>query len=316
MAFNVSSLSAYTKTNENMLLVRSFFSPKTASFMQKLPDVKSTIQVPNLDDVLVMQDGSSCGFNASGDTTISARVLTVGRIKVNKEWCVNDLETKYTQLLLAPGSYYEKLPGGIDQAFMETITGTLAEAIETAIWQGDTNSGDANLNKFDGLVKIIGAASGVIDANTATYTTGAPIATITVSNVRAVLDGVYSAIPAALRDKSDLKIFVGYDVAVLYNRALTAANLFHFVPPENAIGEFPLVGTNVMIVPVAGLNGTGDIYALRTSNMFLGFDKEGEEDNFKIWYSEDFDLVRFKSRFKYGVQVGRPNEIVKFVSSI
>jgi hypothetical protein len=47
--------------------------------------------------------------------------------------------------------------------------------------------------------------------------------------------------------------------------------------------------------------------------MFLGVDLENEETNdFKFWYSEDFDLVRFKYRFKMGVQVSQTQEIVKF----
>ena len=83
MAFNVTALSAYTKTNENVLLHRSFFEPKTASRMQILTGVKSTIQVPALTDSLIWQNGDACGFTASGDTTISARVLTVGRINVS-----------------------------------------------------------------------------------------------------------------------------------------------------------------------------------------------------------------------------------------
>jgi hypothetical protein len=103
--------------------------------------------------------------SASGDTTISARVLTVGRIKVNKEWCINDLETKYTQLLLSPGSNYDALPGGIDAAFVETILGTTKEDVEKAIWKGDTASANSQLKQFDGLVKIINAASGTVQAN-------------------------------------------------------------------------------------------------------------------------------------------------------
>jgi hypothetical protein len=46
--------------------------------------------------------------------------------------------------------------------------------------------------------------------------------------------------------------------------------------------------------------------------MFLGVDLENEEEEFKFWYSEDFDLVRFKYRFKMGVQVSQVQEIVKF----
>ena len=312
MAFNVTGLSNYTKTNEQMLITKSFYEAKTASRMRILTGVKSSIQVPALDDVLYYQDGSSCGFEASGDTTISARVLTVGRIKVNKQWCVKDLETKYTQLLLSPGSNYEALPGGIDQAFVETIIGTMGEANETAIWRGDTSSGNTNLNKYDGLVKIINAGSGTVQANASAFTGIATVTAITSANIIAVMQGVYNAIPVQILDKPDLKVSIGTDLFRMYQMALINANLFHFIPTENALGEMKIHGTNVTVISTPGLIGTNAIYALRDSNMFLGVDLEGEEDNFKFWYSEDFDVVRFKTEFKYGVQVSQLTEIVKF----
>ena len=312
MAFNVTGLTAYTKTNEQTLITKSFFEPKTASRMQILTGVKSSIQVPALADTLFYQDGSACGFTASGDTTISARVLTVGRIKVNKEWCVKDLETKYTQLLLSPGSNYDALPGKIDQAFVETIIGTMGEANEKAIWQGNTASPDTNLNKYDGLVKIINAASGTVQANASAFTGIATVTAITAANIVAVMQGIYNAIPVEILDKADLKVSIGTDLFRMYQMALINANLFHFIPTENGLGEMKIHGTNVTVISTPGLIGTNAIYALRDSNMFLGVDLENEEESFKFWYSEDFDVVRFKSEFKYGVQVSQLTEIVKF----
>jgi hypothetical protein len=311
MAFNVSSLSNYTKTNEKMLIIASFFEPKTATYMQKLTGVKSSIQVPALSDTLVWQNGGTCGLvNASGDTTISARVLTAGRIKAEKSWCIADLETKYTQLLLSPGSQYESLPGGIDEAFMNSVLGEQKERVELALWQGDTTKWQDYLNKFDGLVKIINAASGPVQANAAAYIT--PVTSITVSNVISVLQAVYSAIPVEILDKSDLRIFIGTDVSRLYQTALINANLFNFIPSADSLGEYFLHGTNVKVVPVAGLNGTSAIYALRSSNMFLGCDLEGEDEEMNVWYSQDYDTVYMRMKFKLGVQVSQTAEIVKF----
>lgn len=311
MAFNVSSLSNYTKTNEKMLIIASFFEPKTATYMQKLTGVKSSIQVPALSDTLIWQNGGTCGLvNASGDTTISARVLTAGRIKAEKSWCIADLETKYTQLLLSPGSQYESLPGGIDEAFMNSVLGEQKERVELALWQGDTTKWQDYLNKFDGLVKIINAASGPVQANAAAYIT--PVTSITVSNVISVLQAVYSAIPVEILDKSDLRIFIGTDVSRLYQTALINANLFNFIPSADSLGEYFLHGTNVKVVPVAGLNGTSAIYALRSSNMFLGCDLEGEDEEMNVWYSQDYDTVYMRMKFKLGVQVSQTAEIVKF----
>jgi hypothetical protein len=311
MAFNVTALAAYTKTNENLLVTRSFFEPKTASRMQVLTGVKSTIQVPATTDSLIWQNGDNCGFTASGDTTISARVLTVGRIKVNKEWCINDLETKYTQLLLSPGSNYDALPGGIDAAFVETILGTTKEDVEKAIWKGDTASASSQLKQFDGLVKIINAASGTVQANATPFIATA-VTAITAANIISVVQAVYSAIPVEILDKPDLTVYMGVDHFRTYQLALTNANLFNFIATDNALGQMKIHGTNVNIVSTPGLTGTNAIYALRDSNMFLGVDLENEQEDFKFWYSEDFDLVRFKYRTKLGVQVSQVQEIVKF----
>lgn len=311
MAFNVTALAAYTKTNENLLVTRSFFEPKTASRMQILTGVKSTIQVPALSDTLIWQNGDACGFTASGDTTISARVLTVGRIKVNKEWCINDLETKYTQLLLSPGSNYDAIPGGIDAAFVETILGTTKEDVEKAIWRGDTASTSSQLKQFDGLVKIINAASGTVQANATPFIATA-VTAITAANIISVVQAVYSAIPVEILDKPDLTVYMGVDNFRTYQLALTNANLFNFIATDNALGQMKIHGTNVTVVSTPGLTGTNAIYALRDSNMFLGVDLENEQEDFKFWYSEDFDLVRFKYRTKLGVQVSQVQEIVKF----
>lgn len=310
MAFNVTGLTNWVKANETTLITKSLFKAKTASLMTKLTGVKSSIQVPQLSKDLIFQAGGTCGFNASGDTAITSRNITVGKISVMEEYCVKTLESKYTQLLLNNGSYYESLPGGIEAAIVEQTVGQIAENIETAIWQGDTASGNVNLNKFDGLKKIIGAAAGVVNANVSTFIT--PVTAITSSNILSVVDAIYTAIPVAILDKEDLHLFMGNDVYRLYQLALKNANLFHYVANGDTDAVYTHPGTTLKIMPVNGLNGTRDLYVLRTSNMFLGVDLESDEDQYKMWYSMDFDVVRLRSEFKYGVQISLPAEVVRF----
>jgi hypothetical protein len=228
-----------------------------------------------------------------------------------EEYCVKALETKYTQLLLNDGSYYESLPGGIEAAIVDQTVGQIAESIETAIWQGDTTSLNINLNKFDGLGVIVAGATGVVNANASAYIT--PVTGITSTNILSVVDAIYTAIPVAILDKEDLHLFMGNDVYRLYQLALKNANLYHYIANGDTDAVYTHPGTTLKIMPVNGLNGTSDLYVMRTSNMFLGVDLEGDEDRFKMWYSEDFDVVRFRSEFKYGVQIALPSEVVKFI---
>jgi hypothetical protein len=69
-------------------------------------------------------------------------------------------------------------------------------------------------------------------------------------------------------------------------------------------------------VPVNGLNGTGDAYGLSVGNIAMAVDLEAEEQNYRLWYSEDNDEIRSKVAFKIGVNVAFTNEVVKFKAGI
>ena len=199
MAFSVGSLAAYTEQNEKQLVMSSVLGSKTASLVKDqgnvMLGVKNAETINIMDTDAFFQSGTSCGFNASGTTTFTQRTVTVGKIKVNEALCMKDLEGKYLQKALPAGSQYTEMIFAED--YSNRKASKIAEQLEVALWKGDTTSADGNLNKFDGIQKLVTAAGGsVVDANTSTYITGGPIASITVSNVVAVFDAIYTAIPA------------------------------------------------------------------------------------------------------------------------
>jgi hypothetical protein len=259
----------------------------------------------------IFQDGASCGFNASGSTTFTQRTVTPGKIKVNEALCPKDLEAKYLQKALPTGSMYDSVP--FEQEYSEKKAKTIAAQLETALWQGDTSSVNVNLNKFDGLVKLIGAASGVVAANASTFISGAPLSSITDANVISIFDGVYKAIPAKVVAADDMTIFCGQDLFRTYTIALKNSGSFNYQIDVKADSEFVLPGTTIKVVAVAGLNGTNKVYAMRLSNLFLGTDLLNEEEKFEIFYAKEADQVRFVSEFKMGVNIAFPDEAVKFI---
>ena len=314
MAFNVSALADYTEQNEALLVTSSVLGAKTASLIKSagnvMVGVKSSETINIMDTDAVFQAGGSCGFNASGSTSFTQRTVTVGKIKVNEALCPKDLEAKYLQKALPTGSMYDAIP--FEQEFTDKKAKRIASQLEIALWQGDTTSVNVNLNKFDGLVKLVGAASGVVDANTSTYISGAPLSSISAANVVSIFDGIYKAIPAQIVSEDDVHIFCGMDVFRTYTIALKNANMFHYTVDVKADNEFILPGTTIKVVAVQGLNGTNKIYAMRLSNLFLGTDLLNEEEKFEIFYAKEADQVRFVSEFKMGVNIAFPDEVVKF----
>lgn len=309
MAFVVSSLANYTNEQSTDLLVRALFSSKTASLLrdagQVQPNIKSASALNILTSTVFFQS-DGCGYNPSGSTTFTQRVITVGKVKIEETLCPKTLEAKWMQTQIAPGA-------AIAVPFEEQIgrekAQTIADALETAMWQGDTASGNPNLNKFDGIYTILnalgfGGAGDPVQGNTTS------ISSITASNIIAIIDDIYQKLPARVTEKDNLVCFIGIDKYKLYLQALKTANLFHYNPDAGLTMEMVAPGTNMRLIAVGGLSGTNFLIAGQLSNFFLGTDLMNEEEEYRFWYSQDNDEVRFRATFKYGTQVAFPDETV------
>lgn len=320
MALSLGTLTSYTKQLVKPLLTSAVFEAKTQQLIKDggivIPNAKSVVAIPLMDTDAVFGT-DSCSFDPSGTTTFTQRTITVGKIKVEEKICPKDLEAYFTQEALKAGSTYEDFGNAEFQtAYLNKKNARIAAQLETAIWQGDiTGAGGANLNKFDGLSKLIAAGSPV-NANVSGYTGVATITTITQSNVVAATEGIYKAIPAAVLAKGDVKIFVGNDWYRLLIMAYRALNLFSYNPQDANASSFILPATNVEVVSTNGLNGTGDAYAIALSNIAMAVDLVDEENSYKMWYSEDNNDVRFRVAFKMGVNVAFTNECVSFIAAI
>jgi hypothetical protein len=322
MGFLVTGLTAYTEQNEKQLVSASLFEARTQQLILSegnvMTGVKSSQTVNRMDTDVFFQDDSSCGFLSSGTTEFSQRTLTVGKVKVQETLCPKDLESVYLQKALPAGGNYDTI--AFANEYTARKAGKIAEALETAIWTA-TGSGyggtNGLLNKFKGIRQHIADAGTSVNANvTGFYGTGAPITGIdTMEKAQKAVLAVIAALPNGVKGKTDVRIFVGWDVYNLLIQKYVDLNLYHYNPGStgNAIdSEFLVPGTSYKVIPVHGLTGTNDIYAMRMSNIFLGVDLISEEDQFELWYSQDDRNVKFSANLKIGVQIAFPDEVVKF----
>lgn len=319
MALELTGLTNYTKQLVRPLLTSAVIGAKTQQLIMDngivLTGVKSSAAIPLMDtDAVFQTDG--CGYNPSGTTSFTQRTVTVGKIMLAETICPKDFEAKFTQEALRAGSTYTDF-GNAEflDAYLAKKNARIAAQLETAIWQGDATGATGNLNKFDGLQKLIDPTA--IDANVTGFTglTGV-VSTVSATNVIACTEAIYKAIPAAVVGKGDVKIFVGYDWYRLLILAFREKNMFSYNPQDANANSFILPATNIEIIAVHGLNGTGDAYAMSMSNVAMGVDLEDEEASYKVWYSEDNDEIRTKVAFKLGVNVAFPSECVKFKAAI
>jgi hypothetical protein len=306
MSLDVSGLSTWTDENKMPLIKKSVLEGRTTQLITVQPDIKSSASINIIDSTLSAQAGS-CGWNASGTTALTQRDLSVCPIKINESICLDTLESYYTQKMMNPGSYNEDIP--FEQIYAEEKAGKINAMIEDIAWKGNTSTGSGNLALCDGFIALFDSLSGSTPAGN----TG-PFTAITASNIVDIVDGMVEAVPSDIIDADDLHLFMSYEDYRTYSKALRDANLFHYTGAEDQGQEFSqmIPGTNVRAIAVRGLNSTNRMFLSRAANLYFGTDLLNDAEDFKIFYSEDNDEVRFRAKFKMGVEVAFPEFVVDF----
>ena len=308
MSFDVSSLTDYVNEQSTDLISRLYFEKTSSDYFSLQSGVKKTDALHLLSVDAFPQDGSGCSATASGDVNFSDRNLAVGQITYYSGFCMKDLIPKYTQILLRAGNA-ETEEMAFEAEVAENIIKTIMEHNEVADWTGDTASANIYINKYDGLIKIIDAATTAIDGNTTAATS---ITSGASGNVDTLVRDVVNARPAKVKSAANQVLFVGTDVFDQYVDTLAAKNLFHVDATSWMNYEMAIPGKNVTLVGVHGLDSTNRMFLGTKENFFLGFDLQNDEEEFDMWYDKKDDKVYYRVKFKRGVQVAYPDEIVEF----
>jgi hypothetical protein len=308
MAFNVSSLTNYVNEQSTDLISRLYFEKTSSDYFTLQSGVKKTDALHLLAVTAFPQDGSGCSPSASGSVVFTNRDITVGQITYFDGFCMKDLIPKYTQILLRAGNL-ETEEMAFEAEVADSIIKTIMEHNETADWQGDTASGDVFVNRYDGLIKIIDAAGTAVAGNTSAATS---ITSGASGNVDAIVNNICNARPAKVKSALNQVLFVGQDTFDKYVDTLNAKNLFNVDATSWANYSVSIPGKNVTLVGVVGLDGTDRMFLGTSDNFFLGFDLQNDEEEFDMWYEKLEDKVYYRVKFKRGLQVAYPNEIVEF----
>jgi hypothetical protein len=311
MAFNIGTIGTdHIGKDPKGVLLSAILGAKTIDRIKKAGNVMTGVKhkenLTILDTDAVFQDGRNCTFNPSGTTTLGEKVIEVGAIKVQESLCASTLETTYLQKEMLAGSDYDSII--FEKEFMDRKAAKINLALEVAVWSGDKASGNAQLNRFDGLRKLAKAATDEVVRTVA----GVTVATgVTEANVLDVLKGIYNGIPAEILEAEDLVCAVPMEWIRTYKARLTALNLFNYVADQSN-NEAILIGTNLKVMGTPGLNGTNEAYAYRWSNVYFATDMLDEQDKAELFYAKENGDVRFSVRFKAGVQWGLTSEVVRF----
>lgn len=302
MALDLSLLSAYTEQKAGELVRRSLLGAKTITLVTKQYGIKSAETLNIIDGGTITAQADGCSFTPTGSTAFSQRTLTVAPIKFQEDICPKTLDAYYLQKFLAAGSSDEEFD------FAALWTGMkadqIAEYFEKQVWQANVSVSSSLFNGFEQVIQGAASSSGSIRVDSGSAYNAS-------SSVN-IVNHIWQNIPAQVLDKDDLIIFMGRDALRTYQTGIQQLNLYHY--DGTATGDsFKVVGGNVDIQAVNGLNGTNHIYAGRKSNFVFGTDILNDFEAFDVWYSKDFKTVRFDSAMKAGTQIYFPTEIAFYI---
>ena len=293
MSLNLNSLPQYIEERRLPLIKEAVLKSKSATLFTPQVDVKWKAALNLVSVAPVLQDGSVCGWSNAGSAELSQRVITAPTIKINQSFCHKEFLKYWAGYEVRVGVGQETMP--FEEYFTSLIVDEVKAANEKLIWQGNTDSEDVNINKTDGMLKIMAADNSVIKVTTE-------------GSAYDAIKAAYMAIPEKVLDKA--VIFVGADMYRQFIMDMVDKNLYHYSADGYPTEEFVFPGTNTRVISVNGLNGTNKIVASRLENLFIGVDMMDDAEKFEMWYTRDFDEYRLAIQYNLGVQYAFGDEVV------
>lgn len=285
MSVNLTALTQYVDENKIGLIRKSALGARTLDYVTIQTGVVGPTAVNLLNTSIEFGDGASCGWDEKGESKVSQRTITPAQLKVNMSFCDKAMAKYFMNYEVNMAAGRATLP--FEEAFANDVVEKTNAKLDNVIWNG-IKIGETTYKGFLDLV------------------TEAPVETG--DTLYGTFKNVYEAIPVEVLDKA--VIFAGLDSFRSLVLELTKENLYYYNPTVDEKYEIVLPGTNTKVVGVPGLNGTKKILAANPEHMFYGTDMAGDEEVFKMWYSDDNQEFRLNIGFSAGVQFAFPDQVV------
>jgi len=287
--FDISALPAYTDQLSLDLISKAVLKTDLLDYVDLRSGFTSGTVAINLVDADLPVSALSCGWTSDGEVTYSQVNVTIESLQSKTEMCIEDLRSVYQSAFMNAGTGNDFLP------FEEVISESYADKLRKY------NEGFL----INGFGATTGLKAQITSANGATLQGGTPAAWTAANAVEQALD-LYDAIDEAVKDRDDLIMVVSPDAYRALVRGLVASNLFHY---DSVSGNDVVIlpGTNITVVKSSGLVGSDYKFAGPGKMILAATGLTDELDNFRFFYDEASDVMKFRAAWRLGVGVGEVN---------
>ena len=305
--------STYAGEFAGQYIAAALLSAKTLDnkYVEIHPNVKFKEVIQKLEVSGIVQD-ASCDFVTSGSVALSERILQPKELQVNLSLCKQEFVDSWEAMQLGY-SAFDTIPANFNDYLISYTGGKVAEATETAIWQGtSTNGSFLGFETAFSASVAAGGASAVLAAKSGSIVISG---SITAANVIEKLNNIVNTIPDAVYGKEDLLLYVGTGVAKAYQTALgggaVGANGYN---NQLTVGEKPYNFNGIDIVMCPGMSAN-KVVAAQKSNLFFGTGLLSDYNEVKVLDMANIDgsqNYRIVMRYTGGTQFGIGQDIVYY----
>ncbi len=287
--FDISALPAYTDQLSLDLISKAVLKTDLLDFVDLRSGFTSGTVAINLVDADLPVSALSCGWTSDGEVTYTQVNVTIESLQSKTEMCVEDLRSVYQSAFMNAGTGNDFIP------FEEVISESYADKLRKY------NEGFL----INGFGTTTGLKAQITSANGAQLQAGTPAAWTATNAVEQALD-LYDAIAEEVKDRDDLIMVVSPDAYRALVRGLVASNLYHY---DSVSGNDVVIlpGTNVTVVKSSGLVGSDYKFAGPGKMILAATGLTDELDNFRFFYDEASDVMKFRAAWRLGVGVGEVN---------
>lgn len=283
----VTAIADYVKEHKDELLVKAALGGKSLEYADIMTNVAFKDAIPYLDSEIVLGDGSECGFTPDGSDVFGKRFIETHPVKVHKEYCNKDFrKTIYGEQIKWEAGRLD-LP--VAQKIAESNMNKIQDAVEDMVWQGNST---------------VGVTGWIADAGEASveFAEGA--------SASAKVDAMVAALTVAMLKKG-VNLFMSYTDFRAYVQESNSTCCANRPIVDAASESIKYVGdSRITIVPVLGLEGTGNMVAASAKNLIYATDIENSENVYKMAEDEKEDKTWFKVEFLAGTAVRYKDEVI------
>lgn len=299
--WDVADLGAYVNEQSPDVMQDLINAGNLKSRINVMTNVKGSEKIKLINSQPTLQAASTCGWTAEGGMILTDETITTVRVKIQEEYCNEDLNDVWAQLMnVAGANAQDQEPPNFADAMLVYYQQRAQELDENLMMNGDTTSLIDSLAHYNGFSKRW-EADGSLNVAYSLETA------IDSTNGYDVLMAVFNASPTIVKRHKDT---VGYEIICGYETARACIDQVwkdkdysatFAVTEKDGEVSFVLPATNVTVRSVSTLDGTRKVYGVCYKYMFYATDLDNDKDGFTWKYSDYDEVLRFGVKWRSGI---------------